>query len=358
MSVFVPTFDDQANLIVGYSRADKFPINNYTQMVTVNKMIGLYLKFEPKDQSRVPFFTQSTTNTNVGNNWVFADGQRRSLQDGKDTNSRFGYISYTLQRFSPKGTLGYLTLEQAQWDVKKKILDDLAFKAMIQRTIRANAVMSDTSQYASNHYSASSSSIGGGAWNAGTINNPYIKQACLTMRNQILLDSLGGVQPSDLCLIMNPNGAKTTADTQEIHAYLAQQVDSGKMIEGKYPNVAENYGIPPMLYGFKVIVENTVITTNSSGSGLENTNPDVLDSTSFVFADNQVFVASRPGAIPGEAGGNSFCSVTCLEFEGEEMVSEMFDIPEDKLCNFYITDTNIFLLTSPETFYNIGNITA
>lgn len=340
-NAYVPTFDDSANLIVGYSRNEKdFALNQYVSMQTVNKMIGFWLKFNPKDQARVPYAQ--------GDNWVFADGQRRSLQDGKDTNSRHGYVEFSLKRFSPKGTIGYLTAEQAQWDVKKKIIDDLAFKCMTQRVVRTNAVMTTTSEYASDH-TGTATALGGGLWSAGTTADPYIKETLGAVRNRILLDTLGKVKPSDLCLVINPNLAKAMAGSAEIHQYLAQQENSGKVLEGTDPNIEDDYGIPRKLYGFKVVVENAVRV-----SALADTTPD-NDTISFIQADNDAFICARPGGINGEAGGSAFASITMLQLKGEEMVPEMFDIAEDKLFNFYLTDSNQPILNSPESFFYVTN---
>lgn len=339
-NAYVPTFDDQANLIVGYSRNEKdFALNQYVQMFTAGKMDGFWLKFNPLDQARVPFAQ--------GNNWTFADGQRRSLQDGHDTNSRFGWVEYRMDRFSPKGTIGYLTLEQAQWDVKKKILDDLAFKCMIQRVRRAYAVIDDSTQYATSHVSTATA-IGGGLWTAGTITAPYIKNSLAAIRNAIQLDTLGKVHPKDLRLIINPVLAKGMAGSQEVHTYLAQQVDSMKVIDGSNPDQNLGWGLPDKMYGFQLIVENTVMVPQ-----LESVAVPGADVAQFVFGDTTAYVVARPGGINGDAGGSSFSTLVCLQLKSEEMVPETFDIPEDKLINTYLLDCNTFILSAPESGYKV-----
>jgi len=344
-TVYVPSFDDSANLIISYSRNEKdFMLNQYVQMVTVDKRVAVYLKFNPKDQARVPFAQAQSSQ----GNFAYVPGQRRSLMDGQDTNTRIGWIPYSLNPFSLKGSIDYHTAEQAAYDVKSQILNDLAFKCMILRTRRVNGLMLDTTQYATNH-TGTATVIGGGLWSMGTLNNPYIKQSVQSIRNQILLDTLGKVMPKDMYVLINPNLAKAAADSQEIHTYMAQQANSDKMLDGSHFDMNENWGLPARLYGIKLIVEQTGYTSKLESTNVNN------DTITFVQNDTDAFFGARPGSINGQNGGTSYCSVIMLSYKGEEMTPESYDKPEDKLLDFYVTDTSIPILPAPESFYYLSS---
>src|SRR4026209_2999475 len=161
-NVFIPGFDDALNLIVGYSRNDKkYPFLNYVTMKTGKVWAGLYPKFDPHDVMRV--------NYENGRNFLLPDGTPRPVGTNNYTNSRFSWLQYQMQRYSYNGSIGYLTTQQAGWDVKKKILDDLAQKAMIQKARIVMAEAMNTPNYAASHNATASSWSGGvGTWVAGT----------------------------------------------------------------------------------------------------------------------------------------------------------------------------------------------
>jgi len=342
LNVFIPTFDDNAKLIVDYSRNEKdFALNQYCTMVTVDKPIGFYMKKTPKDQSRLVSAT--------GNDRIWSQGARRSQLSGQEFNSRNGWIQYQLKPYFSKGSADYMTMQNAVYDVKASILADLATEMMELRTALAQTVVFDTAQYASNHVSTATAA-GGGFWSAGTLANPIIKKSLAKARIQIILDTNGKVKAKDLVLVVNPTVAAAMANSEEIHTYMAQQSESEKVLTGDDPDANTAFGLPPRLYGFKLVVEATPYT-----NALPDTNPDA-QSTTFIMDSNKALVVARPGGVTGGSGGAAFSTLHCLQDKNNEMVSESFDNPEDHLMDFYVNDVNTFIVPAPETGYIFTNV--
>lgn len=338
---YLPGFDESANLIVGYSRNEKdFAINQYSTICTVDKWIGAWLKFDPKDAARI---TQAD-----GKNFLFPDGTPRPVGTNNHTNSRLSWMTYELNRYSIPGSVGYVAVSQAAYDVKKKILDDLATKAMTQKTQIGLTTLTTTSEFASSHV-ATATSWGGGFWSAGTVANPIIGLSLQKIRNQILKDTNGKVKPEDLVLIVNPDLAYTMSLSQEIRAYLSNQAGSLDVLTGKSPSMNTTWGLPSPLYGFKVVVEGSTIVSAQQDVDPSN------DTAAFILGSNTAIVVARPGGVSGEAGGSSYSTLVCLQDKECEMQVEIFDKPEHKLYDFYVADAYKYIVPAPETGALITN---
>lgn len=334
-NVFIPGFDDALNLIVGYSRNDKkFPFLNYCTMKTGKVWAGLYPKFDPHDLMRINYAN--------GRDFLFPDGTPRPVGTNNYTNNRFSWLQYQMQRYSYNGSIGYLTTQQSGWDVKKKLLDDLATKAMIQKAYMALTEVTTTTNYPSSHV-ATAASWGGGTWLAGTINTPTIGPSLAKIRSTILKDTAGKVRGDELVLVVNPDLAYQMALTQEIRAFVAQQAGSLQVLEGKNPGMRDNWLLPDNLYGFKIIIEDTPIVT-----GLKDADP-TGDSVSYILGAGTAFVVARPGSLDGDAGGSEFSTLHCLQYKEEEMLMETFDEPKHRLIDIYITDSFTFLVPAGES---------
>jgi len=325
MNVFIPSWDDALNLVV-----------DYCTIKTSSKLAGMYPKFDPHDLMRVPYAN--------GRNWLFPDGSPSPVGTNNYSNNRLSWLQYEMQRYRLPGSLGYLTAQQAGWDVKKQILDGLATKAMIQKSQIIVTEMTTTSNYAASHVATANSWSGSvGTWVAGTINAPTIGPSLAKIRSTILKDTAGKIRGDELLLIVNPDLAYNMALSQEIRAYLAQQSGSEQVLEGKSPEMHNNWLLPKLLYGFKIIIEDTPIVTS-----LENQTP-TGDTASYILPGTTAAVVARPGSLDGDIGGSDFSTIHVLQYKDEEMLMEVFDEPKHRLFDIYITDTYCPLVAAGES---------
>lgn len=343
-SVFVPTFDEQMNLIIDYSKNEKdFSLNKWIFEQTVGKIQGFYPRFVASDAVRVPY--------SQGQNYQWPDGQPRPQGTNQFNNPRFAWLQYLLQRYDVPGTVGYVTQDQAEWDVKKSILANNAGLVMTIRTVQCVTTATTSSNYQSSHVNTATlwGGSSGGFWTAGTVQNPTIKRTLDAVASRILLDANGKAKRSDLNLIINPNLANAISESQEVHDYLARQVGAYEVLTGQKPSQKEDWGIPNPFYGYQVVCEyaNQVTT-------LRNTTP-LSDVASFVLSDNTSFVAARPGELTSEFGGSPWSTIHLLILKGWDLLTTIWDDVRNQLFDIFVTDFYTPLMVSPETGALITN---
>lgn len=336
-STYVPSADATGGLIVGFSRNPaKFAHNQYMQFIEVPTMVGYYTTYRSTQAARI---TQSDLSQ-----FVFPDGM--PAPTGFDNVDKFTRNLYTTTRYAFPFAIGDLAREQSDLDLLPMYQADAAQQAMTARSLLAYSALAN-GDYASVGNTDTATNLGGGFWDAGSETAPYIKKTLNEVRVAILKKTLGVVTSDDLILVVNPDTAKNMAKSAEIHSYLARSVFAYPTLGQTDKKMFDNYGLLPVLYGFKIVVDDTVLITSKEGAS--------SDTFTFTVADNEAYVVSRPGGLSAPKGGRAFSSLTCFWHKDEMTVYTKHD-PDDLLTKGRIVMNYQIQLTSPKSAYKIQGL--
>jgi len=92
---------------------------------------------------------------------------------------------------------------------------------------------------------------------------------------------------------------------QEIQDHLKGSYDAAKSLTTQLGSV-NRFGLPEVLYGYKIVIEKTVKVTSPKGATVAK---------SYVLGDDTPFMCSRPGGLEGVEGSPSFSTVTAFIYE-------------------------------------------
>lgn len=341
-NTWVPSFDASGRLISGYSRnPDKFQVMKYAQLVKSPKGVGFYLKLSPQEAARVV----------NGVDYTWPDGSIRPMHtDGLEL---FNFKEFRTERFDYGFTIGQKAADQADWPIVEQHSQIHAAKCMTNRTMRALAVLTTSTNWTvaggtdpdlSADHTATATALAGGTFGNGTSVDPFFKIALDKVAVQINLDTIGVVEPAQLMVIMNPVTARTIAESAELHDYIkGSPAALDEIRSATSPNARYGPGLPSQVYGYDIIVENCVRVTSRKGGTLAK---------SFALADGVVIVVSRSGGLEGVYGAPSFSTLTMFYYQ-DEMSLERFDDPKNRLVEGHVVEDMAEVLTSPLSGYLI-----
>ena len=312
-NTYVESVEATQNMLVDFSRnPSRFALPQYVQYVPVSLNKGLYTRMTIEPAGRLL--------TPDGADALWADGTDAPRHTG--TNESFTFEKYVCKRYVDGFEVGNDAAEQASWDLLAQSARITAQRAMTRRTNIVVSQMTNLANYAADkEFDVDSAPISlAGKLDAALSTNMDLKRTLDYCALNITKDVLSAVQPSDIQFVMNPVTANALSNSQEIRDYLKQNTTSFQMIEGaKYTN-AENYGLPPKLYGYNIVVEDAVKVTGKKGAA-----SIVKD---YCLADGQIVVTSRVGGLEGVEGAQSFS--TWQVFFKEEMIVESKNDADNK----------------------------
>jgi hypothetical protein len=338
-NVYVPFFDVQGGLIVGFARNIRdFPLNHYVQIVPANFERGKYLFIDPRQAARIKDKSLKQ--------FVWADGQ--AAPDGTWNVQEFEFRDYFTQRYVYPWALGFRTVQQASWDIVSSHSMMAAQQAITARTVKVIETLKNFN-WGPNEDTATS--LGGGKWDAGDSENPYIKKTLNTVARKILQSTVGAVKPRDLILIISPVLASRMAESKEVHTYLRESIPALEVLRGTISEGQQLYernatwGLPPTLYGYRILVEDTIVVVEGRRS-----NPEV---TQFVMPDDTAFLISRPGGLEGVYGHPTFSTVTMFTYRPEEFLPEYMYDPNNRRHVGRVIDNFDVVVTAPISGFKI-----
>lgn len=338
-NTYIPTLEHSGNLQVAFSRnTNDFPVNKIARITPVTKMRGQYLYFDPLSIARIP--------GGVTNNLTWAPGTLAPTNF--HNNLGFKNEEFTCIRYAPNTTLDNLGIEQAEgWDVVKSHTEMLAQQAMSNRALKVATVLTTSGNYASTHTVASGTASGGGAsLLTGTASNPILKKALDAGAQIIQVDTMGRIRYKDLTIVMNPVTAVALSQSAEIHNYLAQSPDALAQIRGLVPGQNKIYGLPDQLYGFRLIVEDTVYNDdNRLASGAAG---------AYVFPNYKIVLCVREQDLESAEGAASYSAVHL--FIKDDMLVESDVNQWNKLTFLRVVDTFDAKFVAPVSAYLINAI--
>lgn len=333
-NTFVPSFDASGHLVVAYSRNPKdFPLNKWTTLTPVKKSIGYYLQVTAEQAARI-------INSDLAD-FVWPDSN--DAPSGIWGTESFNFQPYNTTRFAFPFRLGYKANEQADWKILALHAAFVAQQAMTGRAVRMINAATTTGNYDSSHVKTVKNwqaTLGGtqAFLNAGTTSNPAIKNTFNGMAQQIVLDVNGAIKRGDLFVLFNPKTAAEMAASSEIQDYVKNSPFAMAQVRGDVPSNNGLWGLPDTLYGYNVIVEDTVKVTSRKGA---------TRSSSFAFPDNELLMGARVGSQVSEAGGPSFSTYHIFAYE--EMTVEQRDDPDNRRITGRVVEDYDVAVVAPAT---------
>lgn len=339
-NVYTPHFDEQAKLIVNYSRdPKKFVCNQLMTVSSVKLQEGYYPKIKPETQGR------TSSDMRKGRKW--APGNPRPIQ--VNNGLKVEWLSYKAYRNIADVPIDYTTEQQAVFDIVSVQSAHLASLMMTDRAAELYTVLADTSNYDSNN-TATATAAGGGQWSAATSTNRYIQKSLRAGVEAVIKATMNGVTADDLYLVISPVVAGKMAESAEIADYLAQNPVAKEYLQGNaFAQQVANYGLPPVLYGIKIMVDPLVTET----ADLEATS-----SKSYAAGTSSAYLVARPGSINGNAGGANFSFVHCFSYTPEEMLVEVTDDVVNKRKILSVVDTRVIQGVAPEAGFLFTSVVA
>jgi len=256
-NTFVPSTEATHNLVVDFSRNPaSFRLSKYVQYTPITKPQGLYIEMTVEQAGRI----LGSDAEDIA--WPYG----ADAPSGEGSEEGFEFKAVETRRFAPAFRLPQEASENAEWKILAQYARMNAQRAMTARTIRTMAKLTNTSNYPTGHFSAVTSIPGvTGAWNLSTTVRSDIKRSLDYAAEQIMIATLGAVQPSDLIVVMNPRVAQRISVCQEIRDHIKQSPAAKETILGNLGDV-NNFGMPEKLYDYEIVVENAVKVTSRKGA--------------------------------------------------------------------------------------------
>lgn len=321
-NTFVPSTEATNNLVVDFSRnQNKFRLPKYVQYTPITKPRGLYIEMTVEQAGRI----LGSDAEDIA--WPYG----ADAPSGEGSEEGFEFKQVETKRFAPSFRLPQEADENADWKLLAQFARINAQRAMTARTLRCVSRMINTANYPTGHFSAVESITGvTGRWNLSTTVRMDIKRSLDAAAEQIMISTLGAVQPEDLVVVMGPRVAQRISVCQEIRDHIKQSPAAEKTIVGNMGSV-NNFGLPDRLYDYNIVVENAVKVTSRKGA---------TASKSFIWPSTAVCMFARPGGLEGVEGSPSFSAWT-LFFKEEMTVESKHDIDNRRHSGRTVDDYGI-----------------
>lgn len=345
---YVPKVTGQ---VVNYARdPKKYKLNRYTQLVKSEAPVGVYYLIQPDDQVR--HVNDEET--------IWEDGAERPKVTGN--RIRHDTVEFQTVRHDYDFQIGWKTLQVADYNVLLANTNSAQNQCMIAWTNEVINLGESASNWSSNH--ANAVDLDGGAqWDAGTPENPVIKKSLLQIAETITLATNGmaaDYEKTDdvgLILLLAPRAARRMASTPEIHAIYKESMYADAVVSKQAANPNAVWGLPAMLYGYTVVVENAVrVKTRPVQAGtLAATTGGPPANRDFVKSATSAIVCSRPGGLDGQMGAPSFSTFQRYYFQ-TEMKVEIFDEAKHQYTDGHIVRDGKTVLAAPASGFLVENI--
>ncbi len=339
-NTYIPNHQATGNLVVGFSRnVDDFPLNQYISIKPVEQDQGRYLRITTEEAGRILDADLSE--------FVWPDGADRPQNN--DGTELFNFLDYRTARFNFGYKLGYKANNQATWDIAKSHQAIKAQQAMTGRTVRVHSVLAASSSWETGHRIAVSSITGNaGTWDVSTTARQDIKRSLNYAAEQIMMSSLAVVQKKDLKLVLNPTAAHRISECQEIVDHIKGSPEAYSQVKGGSGKWSQ-WGLPDSIYGFPVVVENSVKVTSRRGAATA--------ARSFVMGNGVAYLLARPGSLVAPGGdGPNFSTISLFAYE--EMAVEEFQDEINRRVTGHVVDDTVPVVTASVSGFKFESILA
>lgn len=303
-NTYVPNTAATNNLVVDFSRnVESFKLNKWIQIVPVTQTTGLYTEMTVEQAGRIG----DTTGADV----VWADGDPMPQGNGKMEKHQFK--SYTTTRYADAVNVGEKAAKEAAWDLLGQT-DRITMQRCMTRRAKKFITLAQTSGTWDATHTSAVSSISGvtGKWDVSTTARQDIKRSFDYAIELILKDTLVGISPSDLMLVMSPGCAKRMSISQEIVDFIKGSPDAKDYVAKGFGNAL--FGMPERLYGLPIVIEDTAYVSTQKGA---------TTTKAWAMSDTAPFICARPGSLVAPKDSNQRPNfATFVGFFLEEMTVE------------------------------------
>jgi hypothetical protein len=287
-NTWVPSWEATGQVIALIRNPSKFSINNYVAFRPANKQVGLYLEFDLDHPARSLSLEQM----------MWPDGAERP--SGEHNLAGFEYKEYRTFRKDLAVTLGNLTLAQTDWPILAYNSGVIMQQGMTALTRQTLGVLDTTSNYGTNTDTAVNLGSGAGKFElantiAGDANYLNIKKVFNNVAIKILLASNSMVRKENLWCVLSPDAARIMSQAHEIVDYLKQSPYAMAQVRGDLPNRNILFGLPEMLYGINLQVEDAMYVSSQKGATVVRT---------FAKAQDGLIFVSKMDELPGDQVGD------------------------------------------------------
>jgi hypothetical protein len=336
---FVPRATGQA---ISYIREESdFPLMDYCQTIESPGTQAYYFIIDRDTPVRVV----------TDSEYAFADGSERPVTNFGGL--QFAMVPFVVERRNYGTYLGHQAIAMAkdQWKPLEHTVGAQISIAMTNRTNRVAKLLENPANWGSNTGDVNTITGGGGTWDKasgteGAPNYNCIKNSLFFALDQITQQTNAQVKQQDLVLKLVPTLAWAMANSSEIHAYLKNGVYSLPNLEGE-KKFREKWGLPKYLYGFEVIIEDSVIVTDRPQPGV-GAGTNVSTTRSYIGDSTKAQLMSRKGGIEGTYGSPSFST---LQLYWYEYMAAVYVWTEERNAREIVDVTDQFqeILAAPES---------
>lgn len=340
-NTFVPNFDASGRLVVAFSRNPKdFPINRWITITPVKQIAGFYLRIDPQNAARIIAAKPEDS--------IWPDGQPAPV--GQWNTELLDWRQFSCFRYVSPYAIGRIAVDSADFDVIALHQRQAAQQRMTGRALLALSKLTTPANWPANHYSANASSLIGTGNNAynGSSTQPNFKKLLNTIAVTINQDTLGVVSTRDLVVVVNPVTARKLSETSEVHGYLKESPFALAQVRGDVESQNGVWGLPNKIYGFDLVVDDTVVVSTP-------VKDDNTKTIQYALGDDKLLVLARPGGLVSPLGP-SFSTVTLFAYE-EMVVEEKYD-EDNRLYRGRVIDTIAIELTAPVSGFLVDDIGA
>lgn len=349
-SGFIPQATGQVVSFI--RRKDRWKINEYTQLIKTPKVVGAYRKLGNDQPVRV-------VNPNE-----FAWADEQDAPSGTHNHLPSTFVPFATQRFAYPFRLGWRLIENVapDWKILASHSDMAVSQMMTARTKRMLTLLEATATWGSNGTFTAQAldgqngffdTAGDDPGDPSTYNFGF--RAITAAATKLLLMTNGRVRMDELCLVISPNFARRYAASPEIRSYLARSPFAMAQIRGDAKSNNGMFGLPDMLYGVKVVVEDAVIVTDRPNADGSEATPAPSGTRQFIKSDNSVLLVSRPGKLDGQYGAPSFSTAQIYHY-GPEAAVEARDVPHDRLTLGRVVEDVIEIVTTTISGMLVTNV--
>lgn len=300
---YIPSHEATQGLVVDFIRNPKsFPLLNYCKYVPQGKMVGAYAEFAVEDRLRI------TDANNGSGRW--ADGA--DAPTGSAFGEKFEWLYNECVRYAEADRVGQLFAEQAAWDAVDHTSRLLAQLMMTKLASRLATLIQTTGNWPTGHTATVASLVpSGDTWENSTTARSDIKRCFDIAIEQVILSTGGAVTENDLMIVFPRKCARKVSVSQEIRDYIKGSPEAIEYLMGEEGKKWQKraHGLPKVLYGLEVEVEDTVKVTTKRGQSVTR---------DYVFADTKPFICAKPGALEAPTGGPDFSTISIFGYNGSE----------------------------------------
>jgi hypothetical protein len=145
---------------------------------------------------------------------------------------------------------------------------------------------------------------------------------------------------TDGVLVLGVSAAHEISECQEVVDHIKGSPEAYSQVKGQKGKWSQ-YGLPDQLYGYDIVVEDTVKVTSRRGA--------TSATRSFVMDGDRAYMLARPGGLVAAAGGPNF-STACLFMYEEMSVEEKQDEYHRRTMGNIVDDFDVVVTASASGF--------